>query len=135
MGQKVKDSMRVLLPVLLNKSHDSYDKIRSILLYIFSTNGKVCFIQFRTTSVYNLILNICDKNIDVINLHLSYKFSVSYGYCFLVSGPFKLIADCTSLVVELGYWEKIFLNALQSIYIKIKHSCAGQCICRPHHLI
>ncbi|XP_043376414.1 syntaxin-binding protein 3 isoform X2 [Dermochelys coriacea] len=38
-GQKVKDSMRVLLPVLLNKAHDSYDKIRAILLYIFSTNG------------------------------------------------------------------------------------------------
>ncbi|NXC42508.1 STXB3 protein, partial [Penelope pileata] len=37
--QKVKDSMRVLLPVLLNKSHDNYDKIRAILLYIFSTNG------------------------------------------------------------------------------------------------
>ncbi|XP_074954388.1 syntaxin-binding protein 3 isoform X1 [Phalacrocorax aristotelis] len=38
-GQKVKDSMRVLLPVLLNKSHESCDKIRAILLYIFSTNG------------------------------------------------------------------------------------------------
>uniref|UniRef100_A0A8D2QIF7 Syntaxin binding protein 3 n=1 Tax=Zonotrichia albicollis TaxID=44394 RepID=A0A8D2QIF7_ZONAL len=38
-GEKVKDSMRVLLPVLLNKSHDSSDKIRAILLYIFSTNG------------------------------------------------------------------------------------------------
>ncbi|NXP08151.1 STXB3 protein, partial [Thinocorus orbignyianus] len=37
--QKVKDSMRVLLPVLLNKNHESYDKIRAILLYIFSTNG------------------------------------------------------------------------------------------------
>ncbi|KAJ6658444.1 hypothetical protein lerEdw1_020148 [Lerista edwardsae] len=38
-GQRVKDSMRVLLPVLLNKNHDNYDKIRAILLYIFSTNG------------------------------------------------------------------------------------------------
>ncbi|XP_030062054.1 syntaxin-binding protein 3 [Microcaecilia unicolor] len=38
-GQKVKDFMRVLLPVLLNKSFAGYDKIRAILLYIFSMNG------------------------------------------------------------------------------------------------
>nr|XP_033772605.1 syntaxin-binding protein 3 isoform X2 [Geotrypetes seraphini] len=38
-GQKVKDFMRVLLPVLLNKKFDGYDKIRAILLYIFSMNG------------------------------------------------------------------------------------------------
>ncbi|XP_028918851.1 syntaxin-binding protein 3 isoform X1 [Ornithorhynchus anatinus] len=38
-GQKVKDSMRVLLPVLFNKNLDNYDKIRAILLYIFSSNG------------------------------------------------------------------------------------------------
>ncbi|XP_078524440.1 syntaxin-binding protein 3 [Lissotriton helveticus] len=38
-GQKVKDLMRVLLPVVLNKSFCNYDKIRAILLYIFSGNG------------------------------------------------------------------------------------------------
>ncbi|NXD12820.1 STXB3 protein, partial [Nothocercus nigrocapillus] len=37
--QKVKDSMRVLIPVLLNRNHDNYEKIRAILLYIFSSNG------------------------------------------------------------------------------------------------
>ncbi|NWI19295.1 STXB3 protein, partial [Crypturellus soui] len=38
-GQKVKDFMRVLFPVLLNKNHDNYEKIRAMLLYIFSSNG------------------------------------------------------------------------------------------------
>ncbi|KAH0500921.1 Syntaxin-binding protein 3 [Microtus ochrogaster] len=38
-GQRVKDSMLVLLPVLLNKNHDNCDKIRAVLLYIFGING------------------------------------------------------------------------------------------------
>ncbi|KAK6308774.1 hypothetical protein J4Q44_G00202370 [Coregonus suidteri] len=37
-GQKVKDPIRTLLPVLLHP-HDIYDKIRAVLLYIFSLNG------------------------------------------------------------------------------------------------
>ncbi|KAL1249580.1 hypothetical protein QQF64_020585, partial [Cirrhinus molitorella] len=37
-GQKVKDPMRTLLPVLLHP-YDTTDKIRAVLLYIFSLNG------------------------------------------------------------------------------------------------
>ncbi|KAJ8376162.1 hypothetical protein SKAU_G00067420 [Synaphobranchus kaupii] len=37
-GQKVKDPMRTLLPVLL-QPHNTHDKIRAVLLYIFSLNG------------------------------------------------------------------------------------------------
>ncbi|KAE8611006.1 hypothetical protein XENTR_v10012299 [Xenopus tropicalis] len=38
-GQKVKDHMRVLLPILISNDLDNYDKIRAILLYIFVENG------------------------------------------------------------------------------------------------
>lgn len=59
-GEPLKDAMKSIVPVLLNKEIEAYDKIRIILLYIFHKKKGVSNTIFKINVCAQKRVCVCD---------------------------------------------------------------------------